>query len=153
MPIHPVKPRLLIVEDEPLIARLMVHVLSRAGCQCRLADDYDVAVAAFEPATCDAAILDLHLPGGAGFALAGQLRARSPSLPVLLVTGGLPEADFEDEIQAAGYRLLFKPFLPDQLVAEVFSLLDPSAQPAPSGPALSGARFPSSSPTFRTISW
>jgi two-component system cell cycle sensor histidine kinase/response regulator CckA len=69
-----------------------------------------------------ALVSDVVMPGMDGLALAGQLRARWPGLPVLLVSG-YAEAALGRDLAAEGLRLLAKPYGLSELVAELRALL------------------------------
>src|SRR5262249_47500024 len=79
-------PTILIVEDDQHLAYILCRVLSRSGYEVKWAA---VAAAALrEPDRSPAlALIDLNLPDGNGVDLAGELRARNPNLPLLLMTG------------------------------------------------------------------
>ena len=90
-------PRILVVEDEPLISMLMEDWLQELGCE--VAGPAITEQAAFDylgKDTLDAAILDIHLGGSNSYALAGTLRERG--IPIAFSTGdGAPSAPgFED---------------------------------------------------------
>lgn len=106
--------RLLVVEDEPLVAFDNEHVLSDAGFE----------IVATVPAVADAlkligdgvaidlVVSDIKLADGSGLDVARAAQARS--VPVLFVTGRCPP---EGEALAAGF--LAKPYAPRDLVAAI----------------------------------
>jgi len=80
------KPRLLIVEDEPVFARLISVSLTRAGFDVHAVHNGDDALDLAAEIHPDAAILDLGLPGIDGLAVLDELRAWS-DIPIVVVTG------------------------------------------------------------------
>lgn len=81
------KPRILVVDDDPEIAKMLSRSLSRRGYIIDATASADEALARSAKAPYDAAILDLVMPGRDGADLAAALRAQSPGLPIALLTG------------------------------------------------------------------
>ena len=81
------KPRILIVDDDPAIATMLARSLSRRGFQIDSTSSPEDALARSEATRYDAAVLDLVMPGRDGSQLAATLRAKTPGLPVALLTG------------------------------------------------------------------
>lgn len=108
--------RVLIVEDERDVARLVADVLTLEGFQTReVAGDEVLRVAlAFGP---DAILLDLMMPGLDGFAVAALLQAEAATraIPIIVMTAMPDAATRAAEIGAVS--LLVKPFDIDDLVA------------------------------------
>jgi signal transduction histidine kinase len=111
----------LLVEDEPLIAGLIVEALADAGYQCLEARDAHEAMAITDDGQrIDLLLTDIGLPGGVdGLTLAARLKSRQPGLKVLFASGHA-EAD---AVQAQGAPLLQKPFDMNRLIAEVRQVL------------------------------
>ena len=116
-------PRILVVDDEPMISMLIQDWLNELGCEvvgparC-VADGLDLA----ESAKLDGAILDVNLAGESSYPLANALKLRG--VPVAFATGdsGIDEdAGFADPI------LLNKPFMFEDVKAVVGRLLKPAA--------------------------
>ena len=102
--------RILVVEDEPLIAMMLEDFLDMLGHQLvGTADSVDGALAAIDAGTLDAAILDINLRGGeTSWPVADVLAGRG--IPFVLATGGTGDA------MAGQYRdrpILTKPFTMD----------------------------------------
>lgn len=111
--------RVLVVEDDALIAMLIEEVLREQGAAvCGPLGEPVAALDAARSEPCDAALLDVHLGRGSSAAIAEQLRARG--VPLAFVTGygrgGVPEA-FRDA------PVLGKPFRDEDLVRAVEGLL------------------------------
>ena len=79
--------RVLIVDDDPEIVRMLSKSLTREGFVVDAPGSPDAALSRAESAGYDAAILDLVMPGRHGADLAAALRARIPGLPIALLTG------------------------------------------------------------------
>jgi len=120
----PLSGAVLLVEDEPPLLRLAARALRGAGFEVVTAGCAAEALELLESSeTAPAALVsDVVMPGMDGLALAGQLRARWPGLPVLLVSG-YAEAALGRDLAAEGLRLLAKPYGLSELVAELRALL------------------------------
>ncbi|MGE0815281.1 MAG: ATP-binding protein [Vicinamibacterales bacterium] len=122
--------RLLIVDDEPDVARVVAEGLRRLGYEVTAASDPHEALAAFNaaPAAYDAVLSDLSMPGLTGVELGRRLLDRRPDLPILLFTGYAGELS-PDEARAMGFRaVLHKPMSLPVLAAAVHRAL--AATPA-----------------------
>jgi len=112
-------PRILIVEDEPMLAFVLEEVLIDAGFEVAgVATKLAAALAVIESGGCDAAILDANLGGVSAGPAASALAARG--LPCLIVSGYSP-----DQLPGAfsGVLCLQKPCQPDRLIQALRSIL------------------------------
>jgi CheY-like chemotaxis protein len=111
---------ILVVEDEALLALELEHVLTDAGHEVVVAADGPTALACVaDPSLClQAAVLDLHFPGGMdGREVIRHLRARLPGLPIVVVTGYDPLAPQADLRGLGGPIVrLEKPLQPERLL-------------------------------------
>lgn len=115
-------PTILLVEDEPLIAMLLTDIMEDAGynvlCTAGPAQAIalvDRAAANGEPLP-DLLVTDNAMPGMSGGEMAAQITARHGLMPVLLITGQLPQGD-------CPYPVLLKPFVEADVIAQVRRLL------------------------------
>jgi|GEM_PF-5113199 len=95
---------LVVVDDEPLMRRLLEAYLTRAGYVVRVAADGLQALALIEKRTPDLVVADLDMPIMDGPALAAALRGQptTASIPVVLVTAGLQSDAPPRMAEAAG---------------------------------------------------
>jgi two-component system response regulator BaeR len=120
---------ILIVEDEPKLAALLVDYLHAAGYATRvLADGRDVvpAVRAKPPAL---VLLDLMLPGRDGLEICRELRGFT-RLPIIMVTARVEEIDRLLGLELGADDYVCKPYSPREVVARVKAVLRRHAQPA-----------------------
>ncbi|MDF1501638.1 PAS domain S-box protein [Roseisolibacter sp. H3M3-2] len=125
--------RVVLVEDEPALARFATQALTRAGYDVTCVHDGESALRLFDDAAraVDVVVSDVTMPGMSGDRLARELRRLRPTLPVILTTGFshliTPESVHELGVAA----LLQKPFGARELVAAVRTALDaaPGAPP------------------------
>ena len=100
-------PRVLIVEDEPVIRGLLCEILGEAY-ECVAVGTAEEGLKLLSESAFDAAITDMKLPGLSGEEFLLRAHELAPRLPVIVVTGAdSDEAKFLDE-GAFGY--LLKPF-------------------------------------------
>lgn len=113
--------RVLVVEDDPAIGRLIVEILEAAGYDVWHTEHADAAIAAARERDYDAAISDLVLGDRDGQDVAEALRAIQPSLKVLLISGyaALRYGPMLND------PILAKPFQPSELLVRIEQLLAP----------------------------
>ena len=105
--------RVLVAEDNPMLAEFISFNLGRAGHEVAVADEGYAALRLTEERDFDLLVLDVVMPGLDGDIVARKVRERLPAIPILFVTGSYGAA------RVAGERALYKPFSPDELVAAV----------------------------------
>ncbi len=78
--------RLLIVEDDAMLADGLARALRRSGHTADCVTSAEHAALALEHDAFDVMLLDLGLPGSDGFELLARLRRRGNTLPVIVIT-------------------------------------------------------------------
>jgi len=131
-------PRVLVVDDEEPLARLVADYLIRDGFDATVCSDGLDAVSIARDALPDVVVLDLGLPGLDGIEVCRQLRTFSDCYVVMLTARG-DEIDKLIGLSVGADDYLTKPFSPRELVARVRALL---RRPR------SGAAFGSAAPTL-----
>ncbi len=114
--------KVLIVEDEPDIARLVRDHLADVGCCAEVAGDAARARALFAAGAIDLVVLDRMLPDGDGLALCGEFRRAAPALPILMLTAKSTELDRVVGLEVGADDYLVKPFSVAELQARVKAL-------------------------------
>jgi DNA-binding response OmpR family regulator len=122
---------ILIVEDEPALARLVRDYLDRAGYRAVVANDVAGATARHVADRPDLVVLDLGLPDGNGLDFLRGLR-RDANLPVIILTARGDEVDRIVGLELGADDYVVKPFSPGELVARVRAVLRRGAA-APAG--------------------
>ncbi|QJW97865.1 protein kinase domain-containing protein [Frigoriglobus tundricola] len=133
---RPTQPRVLIVEDDPRLRRLMVGLLR--DCTCVEAGDGKTALAELEKAAFDLLVLDVNLPEMSGPDLLARVRADDKwreRTRTLMVSGDLPSESLGGYLMTGADDYLEKPFLPPAFQARARALLGRSAPPTGSRPA------------------
>jgi two-component system response regulator BaeR len=114
--------RILIVEDEEKLARLLEDYLQAAGYETQwIADGRAVASAVKEHAP-GLVILDLMLPGKDGLSVCRELRASS-DVPIVMVTARAEEIDRLLGLDLGADDYVCKPFSPREVVARIKAIL------------------------------
>ena len=123
------KHRILIVEDEPDLARILQDYLLRDGFEAKVVDNGLLAIAATYQWQPDLLLLDLMLPGRNGLSILQELRQTS-ALPVIMVTARVDEVDRLIGLEAGADDYVCKPFSPREVVARVKVVLRRAASSA-----------------------
>ena len=118
--------RILVVEDEPVLGKLAVRVLSSAGYDVLAATDPAAGRRLFDQHAATIALLvtDVIMPGIDGYALARTLREAAPALRVLFMSGYTDETVARRATLPPGVDLLEKPFSAEDLLLRVRRALD-----------------------------
>lgn len=107
--------KVLVVDDDPVIARSFDRVLSGKGYAVITARDGDEALRKLRDENYDVVFTDIKMPGMSGIEVAERIKATQPWLPVVIVTGFGTE-DNEARAEAAGVSgFLRKPLSPEMI--------------------------------------
>lgn len=117
------KIRLLYVEDEPFLGKIVKESLESRDFEVRMiADGAEVlpALAGFHPDIC---VLDVMLPHRDGFSLAKEIRQGHPVLPIIFLTAKDQTEDVLKGFASGGNDYLRKPFSMEELIVRLHNLL------------------------------
>ena len=115
--------RLLVVDDDPALARTLRRALGVEGYEVETAQDGVEALQRLVADAYDALVLDVSMPRLDGLALCRLLRERHDHTPVLMLTAREAIADRVAGLDAGADDYLVKPFALDELNARVRALL------------------------------
>jgi two-component system response regulator GlrR len=107
--------RILVVDDDPEIVRMLSRSLARYGLQIDATSSAEDALLRAEKTPYDAALLDLVMPGRDGADLAAELRKHIPGLPIGLLTG-YAHSPLIPAAEKSGVALFKKPVIIQELV-------------------------------------
>lgn len=116
-------PRILVVDDEVMLADLLSQALRHEGWETATASDGLDALAKATTFRPDVVILDVQMPRMDGLETLERLRARDPHLPVLFLTARDAVADRVQGLRAGADDYVTKPFDLDEVAARVQGLL------------------------------
>ena len=114
--------RVLLVEDDPRLVRMLVAGLEEERFQVDVATTGRAALRALRERACDACVLDVNLPDIDGFAVLAEVRALRIAVPILMLTArdGVPDRVRGLNLGADDY--LIKPFAFSELLARLHAL-------------------------------
>ena len=124
-------PTILVVDDEPIVRNLIVHVLSRQGFVVFEADSANEALTicrTLKDERLDLLITDHALQGTTGRALADRISESCPNVKVLHLSTGAHSVLKKEDGLLPGSSFLQKPFTPGQLISVVQSVLSRQTQ-------------------------
>src|SRR6266480_2142738 len=118
-------PRILLVDDETNIRKMVGALLQSEGFETAEAANGTAAIAAVEREAPDAVLLDLMMPGGPdGLQTLEQLKRSAPDLPVVMMSG---KANLTDAVRATklgAFQFLEKPLTPEGVVTTLRAALE-----------------------------
>lgn len=128
--------KILVVEDEPRLVRLMQVVLETARHQVLVATDGESAIAQTALEAPDLVLLDILLPGPLdGFAVCERIRQFSTT-PIIMVTARAREEEKLRGFAVGADDYITKPFSAKELLARVHALLRRAQTPIDSAPSV-----------------
>ncbi|WP_431202984.1 response regulator [Bradyrhizobium betae] len=127
-------PRILVVDDDPMVGATIEVLLQRQGFDVTLADGGETGLAALEAQTFDVMLVDIFMPHMRGFESIRIFHERAPAIPLIAMSGyafassASPSPDFlRMALELGAARCLRKPFTPDALLTTVRDCLGGSA--------------------------
>jgi CheY-like chemotaxis protein len=127
--------RILVVDDEPAVRRMLKEMLEEVGHDVDTAAEGDAALAMFRRSAFDLVITDIFMPGREGISTIAELRRDHPALPIVALSGGgrprpLDLASRMDYLEVArrygASRVLRKPVDWEELTHTINELLSDS---------------------------
>ena len=115
--------KVLYVEDEPFLARIVKESLESRDFAVHLVNDGKAAVNVFEEVKPDICVLDVMLPHRDGFTLAGDIRQRDPHIPIIFLTAKNQTEDVIKGFESGGNDYLRKPFSMEELIVRINNLM------------------------------
>ena len=116
-------PRVLIAEDDRVIANAMATHLRGAGMDVEWADNGDAALRKLRFERPDVAVIDLMLPGEDGWRITEALRSEGATIPIIMISARGSEHDKVHGLRIGADDYLAKPFGMRELVARVQAAL------------------------------
>jgi len=104
------KPRILVVDDEPAVSLFTSTVLGRPNCDVETANSAEKAVQQLNRTAFDLVVTNYRMPGESGEATVVAAPGRRPSNPVIIMTGWIHDLPPSQRIGPSAGRILAKPF-------------------------------------------
>lgn len=114
--------RLLYVEDEIFLGKIVKETLESRGFQISMVTDGNQAVEEFKSYKPDVCVLDVMLPHKSGFEIAQEIRETDPAVPILFLTAKSQVEDVLKGFDSGGNDYLRKPFSMEELIARIHNL-------------------------------
>jgi len=124
-PSSPTGGRILVVDDEPHIRRMLSSVLGSKGFEVLMASDGTQGLDELGGDTVDLVILDLMMPGASGLEILSKIRSdpvRSKT-PVIILTAKGQDTDRDAALAGGADDFMTKPFSPKKLIARIEEIL------------------------------
>jgi DNA-binding response OmpR family regulator len=117
------KIKILYVEDEPFLGRIVKESLESRAFEVTMIGDGAQVLRAFDAVKPDICVLDIMLPHRDGYSLAQSIRKTNPEIPIIFVTAKTQTADVIKGFELGGNDYLRKPFSVEELIARITNLL------------------------------
>ena len=117
--------RILVVDDEPHIRRVLEVILGSSGFEVVIASDGMQGLDNLGREPVDLILLDLMMPGASGLEILSKIRANPDraNTPVIILTAKGQDTDREAALAGGANDFLTKPFSPRKLIARIEEIL------------------------------
>jgi two-component system response regulator HydG len=103
------KPKFLVVDDEPVHLKMLDTVLSSEGYDVHKADDGETAIAAVEERFYDLILMDIRMARVGGIEALKRIKELSPGIPVIIMTAYASVSTAVEALKSGAYDYLIKP--------------------------------------------
>lgn len=113
------KHKILYVEDEPFLSKVVKETLEHQGFEVQLVKDGALVVQAFDRFEPDICVLDVMLPNIDGFALGRIIKVRKPEIPIIFLTAKSFTEDVLTGFEVGATDYVRKPFSIEELIVRI----------------------------------
>lgn len=117
------KTKVLYVEDETFLAKIVSETLESRGYDVILEEDGGKAMQKFTEAKPDVCILDIMLPNKDGFAIADEIREKDGDVPIIFLSAKSQTADVISGFKTGANDYIRKPFSIEELIVRIENVL------------------------------
>lgn len=117
------KTKVLYVEDETFLAKIVSETLESRGYDVVLEEDGGKAVQKFAEAKPDVCVLDIMLPNKDGFAIADEIRDKDADVPIIFLSAKSATADVVSGFKTGANDYIRKPFSMEELIVRIENAL------------------------------
>jgi DNA-binding response OmpR family regulator len=114
-----VKKRILYVEDEPFLGKIVKETLEDKGFEVRWETDGNRVMNHFNSFVPEICILDIMLPNTDGYSICRDINSRFPDMPIIFLTARVDTADLIKGFESGGTDYIRKPFSLEELIARI----------------------------------
>jgi DNA-binding response OmpR family regulator len=118
------KIKILYVEDEPFLGRIVKESLESRDYEVNMVTDGKDVMNLFRQSNPDICVLDIMLPNKDGYSIAQSVRQLNPTIPIIFVTAKTQTEDLLKGFEVGGNDYLRKPFSMEELIVRVNNLLN-----------------------------
>jgi DNA-binding response OmpR family regulator len=122
-----VKRKILYVEDEPFLGKIVMETLQNQGFEVKWETDGNNVMKQFDTFSPDVCILDIMLPHIDGYSLCSSINKAYPDLPIIFVTARVETADLVKGFETGGKDYIRKPFSLEELIVRINNQLNQKA--------------------------
>lgn len=115
--------RILVVDDEPSVARMLGRILQRMHLEHSVAPSAEEARRVLREEAFDLILCDIHLPGESGMDLIEHVVSEHPDTAVIMVSGVDDPGTVEKALEIGAYGYIVKPFKASEVTINVSSAL------------------------------
>lgn len=115
--------RILYIEDELSLGKIVKESLQRRGYEVIMESDGDKAFPLFKQINPTVCVLDVMLPNKDGFEIAKEIRAINPHVPILFLTAKTQTPDLVKGFSLGGNDYIRKPFSLEELIVRIENVL------------------------------
>lgn len=134
-------PRILVVDDDPEIRKLLARYIESQGLRVLLADSCREMYDQLATHQVDLIVLDVMLPDGSGLDACRDLRAQRNNVPIILLTALKEDVDRIIGLEIGADDYLGKPFNPRELIARIRAVRRRQIDPVPAPSEVKTYRF------------
>ena len=113
------KTRILYIEDEELLGKIVRDTLEKKGYEVVWEKDGAKAMSAFDHFNPDVCVVDIMLPNVDGYTISKNIRGLYPDLPIIFLTAKTETADLLKGFESGGTDYMKKPFSIEELEARI----------------------------------
>jgi DNA-binding response OmpR family regulator len=125
------KPKILYVEDEVFLAKIVTETLQGRGYEVIHEGDGGKAMEKFLESHPDVCLLDVMLPNKDGFDIADDIREKNPDIPIIFLTAKSAVNDVVNGFKIGGNDYIRKPFSMEELIVRIENVLKGSTPHLP----------------------
>jgi DNA-binding response OmpR family regulator len=125
------KPKILYVEDEVFLAKIVTETLQSRGYEVIHEGDGGKAMEKFTESHPDVCLLDVMLPNKDGFDIADDIREKNPDIPIIFLTAKSGVNDVVNGFKIGGNDYIRKPFSMEELIVRIENVLKGSTPQLP----------------------
>ena len=124
------KAKVLYVEDEVFLAKIVSETLQGRGYDVILESDGGRALDQFNKEKPDVCVLDIMLPNKDGFAIADEIRDRDTHVPIIFLSAKSQTSDVVNGFKTGANDYIRKPFSIEELIVRIENVLKSKTVPA-----------------------